>query len=126
DRWPAAPPVNPVFDFSYDGVLRSLEESLERLGLDRADILRVHDPDEHEEDALAGAYRALDRLRSEGTISAVGAGMNQAEMLVRFARAAQVDCFLLAGRYTMLDQTALRELLPLCVERGIAVIVGGV
>jgi D-threo-aldose 1-dehydrogenase len=126
DRWPAAPPVNPVFDFSYDGVLRSLEESLERLGLDRVDILHVHDPDEHEEDALAGAYRALDRLRSEGTISAVGAGMNQAEMLVRFARAAQFDCFLLAGRYTMLDQTALRELLPLCVERGIAVIVGGV
>jgi Aldo/keto reductase family len=72
ERWPAAPPVNPVFDFSYDGVLRCVEESLERLGLDRVDVLHIHDPDEHEEEALTGAYRALDRLRSEGTISAGG------------------------------------------------------
>jgi D-threo-aldose 1-dehydrogenase len=126
ERWPAAPPVNPVFDFSYDGVLRSVEESLERLGLDRVDVLHVHDPDEYEAEALAGAYRALDRLRADGTIAAVGAGMNQAEMLVRFADAADFDCFLVAGRYTLLDQVALRELLPLCRERGIAVIVGGV
>jgi D-threo-aldose 1-dehydrogenase len=126
DRWPGAPPVNPLFDFSYDGVLRSVEESLERLGLDRIDVLHIHDPDEHEAEALAGAYRALDRLRAEGAISAVGAGMNQAEMLVRFARAADFDCFLVAGRYTLLDQAALRELLPLCLERGIGVILGGV
>jgi D-threo-aldose 1-dehydrogenase len=126
DRWPAAPPVNPVFDFSYDGVLRSVEESLERLGLDHVEVLHIHDPDEHEDDALAGAYRALDRLRAEGTVSAVGAGMNQAEMLVRFARAAAFDCFLLAGRYTLLDQSALPELLPLCEERGIGVVLGGV
>jgi D-threo-aldose 1-dehydrogenase len=126
ERWPAAPPVNPVFDFSYDGVLRCVEESLERLGLDRVDVLHIHDPDEHEEEALTGAYRALDRLRSEGTISAVGAGMNQADMLVRFARAAAFDCFLVAGRYTLLDRAALGELLPLCLERGIAVILGGV
>jgi D-threo-aldose 1-dehydrogenase len=126
DRWPAAPPINPVFDFSSDGVLRSCEESLERLGLDRVDVLHIHDPDEHEEEALSGAYRALDRLRAEGTIGAVGAGMNQVEMLVRFARAADFDCFLVAGRYTLLDQAALPELLPLCRERGIAVILGGV
>jgi D-threo-aldose 1-dehydrogenase len=126
DRWPAAPPVNPMFDFSYDGVMRSVTESLERLGLDRVDVLHVHDPDEHLDEALSGAYRALDRLREEGVIGAVGAGMNQAEPLVRFAREADFDCFLLAGRYTLLDQTALRELLPLCFERGIAVIAGGV
>jgi D-threo-aldose 1-dehydrogenase len=126
DRWPAAPPVNPVFDFGYDGVMRSVEESLERLGLDRVDVLHIHDPDEHEQDALDGAYRALARLRSEGVIAAVGAGMNQAEMLVRFARAADFDCFLVAGRYTLLDQSALRELFPLCLESGIAIVLGGV
>jgi D-threo-aldose 1-dehydrogenase len=125
-RWKDAPPVNPVFDFSFDGVMRSFEESLERLGLERIDILHIHDPDDHYEEALAGAYRALDRLRGEGAIGAVGAGMNQAEMLVRFAREADFDCFLLAGRYTLLDQVALLELLPLCLERGIAVILGGV
>jgi len=120
------PPVNPVYDFSYDGVMRSVEESLARLGLDRVDVLHIHDPDEHFEEALAGAYRALDRLRAEGTIKAVGAGMNQAEMLVRFARDADFDCFLLAGRYTLLDRTGGAELLPLCVEKSIAIIAGGV
>ncbi len=125
-RWKNAPPVNPVFDFSFDGVMRSFEESLERLGLERIDILYIHDPDDHYEEALVGAYRALDRLRDEGAIGAVGAGMNQPEMLVRFAREAELDCFLVAGRYTLLDQVALLELLPLCLERGIAVILGGV
>jgi D-threo-aldose 1-dehydrogenase len=120
------PPVNPIFDFSYDGVMRSVEESLDRLGLDRIDILHIHDPDEHFSEAVAGAYRALDRLRSEGSIKAVGAGMNQAEMLVRFAREANFDCFLLAGRYTLLDRRGAVELLPLCVKRGIAIIAGGV
>ena len=120
------PPVNPTYDFSYDGVMRSVEESLARLGLDTVDVLHIHDPDEHFEDALAGAYRALDRLRAEGTIRAVGAGMNQAEMLVRFAREADFDCFLLAGRYTLLDRTGAAELLPLCVEKSIAIIAGGV
>ena len=120
------PPVNPTFDFSYDGAMRSVEESLERLGLDRIDILHIHDPDDHHDEALNGAYRALDRLRGDGTIGAVSAGMNQAEMLTRFAREADFDCFLLAGRYTLLDQVALNELLPECVERGIAIIAGGV
>jgi len=115
-----------VFDFSYDGVMRSAEESLVRLGLDRIDVLHIHDPDDHYEEALSGAYRALDRMRSEGIIKAVGAGMNQAEMLARFAREADFDCFLLAGRYTLLDRIGLKELLPLCVEKGIAIIAGGV
>jgi D-threo-aldose 1-dehydrogenase len=123
--WKSDPRVAPVFDFSYDGALRSLDESLERLGLDRIDTVFVHDPDDHEQEALAGAYRALDRLRSEGMIRRVGAGMNQVEMLVRFARRARFDCFLVAGRYTLLDQTALPELLPLCEERGIRVLIGG-
>ena len=116
----------PVFDFSYDGALRSLESSLERLALDRVDIALIHDPDDHYDEALAGAYAALARLRSEGVVGAIGVGMNQAEALVRFALDADVDCFLIAGRYTLLDHAALGELLPICVERGIAVIVGGV
>jgi len=120
------PPVNPVFDFSYDGVMRSVEESLSRLGLDRIDVLHIHDPDDHFEEALTGAYRALDRLRGEGSIRAVGAGMNQSEMLVRFARETNFDCFLLAGRYTLLDRSGAAELLPLCAERQIAIIAGGV
>ena len=124
--WRGTPPVNPVFDFTYDGVMRSFEESLGRLGLDRIDILHIHDPDNHYDAALAGAYRALDRLRSDGVIGAVSAGMNQAEMLTRFAREGDFDCFLLAGRYTLLDQVALKELLPECIKRGIAIIAGGV
>ncbi len=120
------PGVNPVFDYSYDGVLRSVEESLGRLGLDRVDIAYIHDPDQHYDEALCGAYPALERLRREGVIGAVGVGMNQVDMLARFARDAAVDCFLLAGRYTLLDQGALRDLLPLCLERGIAIVAGGV
>ena len=120
------PPLNPIFDFSYDGVMRSVEESLTRLGLDRVDVLHIHDPDDHFEEALAGAYHALDRLRTEGTIRGVGAGMNQSEMLVRFAREADFDCFLLAGRYTLLDRSGASGLLPLCADRNIAIIAGGV
>ncbi|TMG22683.1 MAG: aldo/keto reductase [Chloroflexi bacterium] len=126
ETFPDAPPLNPVFDFSYDGVMRSVEESVARLGIERIDILHIHDPDDHFAEALSEAYPALDRLRAEGTITAVGAGMNQAEMLARFAREANFDCFLLAGRYTLLDQVGLKELLPLCAERGIAIIAGGV
>jgi D-threo-aldose 1-dehydrogenase len=120
------PPVNPLFDFSYEGVMRSFEESLERLGLDRIDVLHIHDPDDHHDEALAGAYRALDDLRSQGVIRAVSAGMNQAEMLARFAREGDFDCFMLAGRYTLLDQVGLSELLPLCVDRGISIMAAGV
>jgi D-threo-aldose 1-dehydrogenase len=124
--WHGAPPLDAYFDFSYDATLRSLDESLERLGLDRIDIALVHDPDDHYEQALAGAFRALARLREEGVVRAIGAGMNQTELLCRFAREADPDCFLVAGRYTLLDRSAADELLPLCEERGIAVIAGGV
>jgi D-threo-aldose 1-dehydrogenase len=120
------PGLAPVFDFSAAGARRSLEESLSRLGLDRVDVLHVHDPDDHPGEALGGAFRALDQLRAAGVVGAIGAGMNQAPMLVRFAREARPDCFLLAGRYTLLDQSGLDELLPLCAERGISVIAGGV
>jgi D-threo-aldose 1-dehydrogenase len=121
-----SPSVNPVFDFTYDGVMRSVEESRGRLGIDQIDILHIHDPDAHYDEALAGAYRALAKLRSDGEIRAVAAGMNQTEMLARFAREADFDCFLLAGRYTLLDQIALKELLPLCLDRGVAIIAAGV
>jgi len=114
------------FDFTYDGALRSLEASLGRLGLDRVDVALVHDPDDHYEEALAGALRALVRLRDEGVVRAIGVGMNQTALLCRFARDADPDCFLVAGRYTALDRSAADELLPLCEERGIAVIAGGV
>ena len=119
------PPVGPVFDYSYDGTLRSLEESLTRLRLDRVDILHIHDPDNHYEEAMKGSYRALVRLREEGVIRAVGVGMNQAKMLARFAAEGDFDCFLCAGRYTLVDHTALKRLLPLCEERNISIIVGG-
>ena len=119
------PPIGPVFDYSYDGTLRSLDESLERLGLDRVDILHIHDPDNHYEEAMKGSYRALVRLREEGVIRAVGVGMNQAKMLARFAVEGDFDCFLCAGRYTLVDHTALKRLLPLCEERDISIIVGG-
>lgn len=125
-QFKGTPNVVPVFDFSYDGVLRSFEESLSRLGLDRVDVLLIHDPDDHYQEALNGAYPALARLRDEGVVGAIGAGMNQSEMLVRFTRETDLDCFLLAGRYTLLDQGALAELLPLCEQRGIAIIAGGV
>lgn len=115
-----------VLDYSYDGVMRSLEDSLKRLNLDRVDILHIHDPDDHFEQAVAGAYKALDKLRGEGTIRAVSAGMNQWEMPARFMDHGNFDCFLLAGRYTLLDQTALPEFMPKCVKNGVSVIIGGV
>ena len=113
-------------DYSYDGVLGSVDRSLGRLGLDRVDVVHIHDPDDHFEEAMKGAYKALDRLRAEGVIRAVGVGMNQAELLTRFAQEGEFDCFLLAGRYTLLDQTGIDSLLPLCERKGISVIAGGV
>ena len=115
-----------VFDYSRDGVLRSIDESLGRLGLDRIDIAFLHDPDDHWEAAIGEAYPTLHRLREAGVVRAIGAGMNQSEMLTRFAREGDFDVFLVAGRYTLLDQDALAELLPLCVDRGIGVLLGGV
>jgi D-threo-aldose 1-dehydrogenase len=120
------PAVSTVYDYSRDGVLASIEESLERLGKDRLDIVYVHDPDNYVAEALAGAFPALMELRDQGVISAVGAGMNQTGALEIFARETDPDIFLLAGRYTLLEQGALDTFLPLCAQRGIAVIAGGV
>jgi D-threo-aldose 1-dehydrogenase len=121
-----APPGKRVWDFSRGGVRRSLEESLERLGLDRVDIVLVHDPDDHEREAYEQAFPALAELRDQGAVGAIGAGMNQAEMLTRFVRDLDLDLVLVAGRYSLLDQQALAELLPTCAARGTAVVVGGV
>jgi D-threo-aldose 1-dehydrogenase len=115
-----------VRDYSRDGVLASLEASLERLGLDRVDLLLVHDPDEHYREALDGAFPALEELRSQGVIASYGAGMNQAEMLAGFVRETDLDVVMLAGRYTLLEQGALDDLLPACLERGVSVIAAGV
>ena len=114
------------WDFSRDGVLRSLEDSLERLGLDRVDIAFVHDPDDHFEEAVQGALPALAELRRQGVLKAVGVGMNQTPMLTEFIRKCDIDVIMMAGRYTLLDQPALDELLPLCQERGVSVLAAGV
>jgi D-threo-aldose 1-dehydrogenase len=98
---------------------------LERLGLERIDILYIHDPDDHYQQALTQALPVLLDLRSQGLVTAIGAGMNQWEMELQFARTGHCDCFLLAGRYTLLDQTALPEFLPYCVEHRISVVAGG-
>ncbi|SFN80774.1 D-threo-aldose 1-dehydrogenase [Bradyrhizobium sp. Ghvi] len=126
DHYKGAPALRPQFDFSYDGVMRSVEESLGRLGLDRVDVLLVHDPDDHYDEAVSGAFRALVRLRDDGTVKAIGSGMNQSEMLTRFAETVPVDCFLLAGRYTLLDQGALDALFPVCVAKNIGILLGGI
>jgi D-threo-aldose 1-dehydrogenase len=119
------PPFKPVFDFSHDGVMRSFDESLQRLQLDRIDVLHIHDPDDHYDDAIRGAYPAIAKLREQGLISGVSAGMNQWEMLAEFARDGDFDCFLLAGRYSLLEQESLDELLPLCAEKNIGILAGG-
>jgi D-threo-aldose 1-dehydrogenase len=114
-----------VWDFSADGVRRSLDASLERLGVDRVDVVYLHDPDDHAEQAFHEAYPALEKLRSEGVVGAIGAGMNQTGMLTRFVRETDVDVVLCAGRYTLLDHGALTDLLPAAQERGTSVVVGG-
>jgi D-threo-aldose 1-dehydrogenase len=124
------------YDYSYDGVLRSLEDSFARLGLDRIDILFCHDLDVRNQGSqeavdrsfsefMEGGYRALHRLREEGVIAAFGAGLNEWQTAERMARAGDFDLFLLAGRYTLLEQDALDSFLPLCVERGIGIVLGG-
>ncbi|HLL68087.1 MAG TPA: aldo/keto reductase [Micromonosporaceae bacterium] len=115
-----------VRDYSRDGIMRSLESSLERLGLDRVDILLVHDPDDHYSEALNGAFPALEELRAQGVIRSYGAGMNQSEMLADFVRHTDLDVVMLAGRYSLLEQPALEEFLPLCAERNVSVIAAGV
>lgn len=115
-----------VFDFSSDGIRRSLEGSLDRLGLDRVDIALIHDPDDHGGQALREAYPALERLRAEGCVRAIGVGMNQTAMLTRFVTDTDIDVVLVAGRYTLLDRSAAVSLLPAALAHGVGVMVGGV
>lgn len=116
---------NPVFDLSADGIRRSFDSSLKRLGIDRIDIALLHDPDDYFDQAIDEAFPTLVRMREEGLVTAIGAGMNQWEMLYEFARRVDVDCFLLAGRYTLLDPSAGEQLLPECENRSISILLGG-
>lgn len=125
-----------IYDYGYDGVMRSFEDSLERLGIDRVDILYAHDLDifthgsKEASDAriaefMAGGYKALLKLRDEGTVQAIGAGVNEWEVCQTLAEQGDFDLFLLAGRYTLLEQEALETFLPLCEQRGIGIVIGG-
>ena len=113
------------FDYTREGILRSLEESLERLNLDYIDIALIHDPDDHYHQALDESFPTLSDLKSQGIIKAIGCGMNQWQMLFDFANNADFDCFLLAGRYTLLDHSAMYSLMPKCLEKNISIILGG-
>ncbi|MEL6962501.1 MAG: aldo/keto reductase [Pseudomonadota bacterium] len=134
--WPTPLPFHPVYDYSYDGVMRSYEDSLQRLGLDRIDILYLHDigafthtdPEEetrHFEEAMTGGYRALEALRTAGDIAGFGIGVNETEVSMRALERGDWDVFLLAGRYTLLEQTALDPLFTSCVTQGVSVVIGG-
>ena len=116
----------PSFDFSSDGVRRSIEESLDRLGLDRIDVALVHDPDDHEAEAMATAFPTLVQLRDEGVVQAIGCGMNQVAMLRRFVERVDLDGVLLAGRHSLLEQRGAEGLLDDCAARSIGVVLGGV
>lgn len=115
-----------VWDFSRDGVLRSIDSSLERLGLDHIDIAFLHDPDDHWDAASSTGIGALRELRDQGVVGAVGAAMNQSAMLARFIAESDVDVVLVAGRYSLLDRTAEADLLPAAEQRGVSVIAAGV
>ncbi len=123
-RW-FKPDGERVVDYSRDGVLRSLEASLSRLKMDYVDIVHIHDADHHYTEAIEEAYPVLDDLRSQGAIRAVSAGMNQWEMLADFATVGEFDCFMLAGRYTLLEQGAL-GFMDLCAQKGISILAAGV
>jgi len=121
-------------DYSYDGAMRSFEDSLNRLGTDRIDVLLIHDVDRRNQGgrypevfrtAMAGAYKAVLSLREQGVVKAIGCGLNEWEACRDFAEAGDFDCFLLAGRYTLLEQHSLKSFLPLCERRGIGIILGG-
>ncbi|MCK2237880.1 MULTISPECIES: aldo/keto reductase [unclassified Crossiella] len=115
-----------VWDFSADGVRRSLESSLDRLGLDRVDVVLLHDPDDHWAEAAGKGFPALAELRDQGVVGAIGVGMNQWQMPARFIRETEIDVVMLAGRYSLLEQPAAAEFLPLCLERKVSVLAAGV
>jgi D-threo-aldose 1-dehydrogenase len=130
------PGFAPVFDYTYDGVMRSLEHSHLRLGIQKIDVALVHDVDfwtikdrtildQRFKTVMESGFKALDELRKAGVISAIGVGINEADTSLRFIKAGDFDCMLLAGRYTMLEQGALEEFLPECTKRGVSVILGG-
>jgi D-threo-aldose 1-dehydrogenase len=129
-------PHAPRFDYSYDGAMRSIEHSLLRMGLDRVDIVLIHDCDvwthgkeeapARFKEAMEGAYRALDKLRNEKVIKAIGFGINEADTCVKFAKAGDFDVAMMAGRYTLIDQTGLAEFLPLALEKNMGVMLAGV
>jgi D-threo-aldose 1-dehydrogenase len=130
----SARPFTPVFDYGYDSVMRSHTESLERLGVARVDILLCHDigrlthGDAHAtriSEFITGGYRAMHELRAAGAVRAIGLGVNEPEVCVELLQHCELDCILLAGRYTLLEQPALTELLPLCTARGVSIICGG-
>lgn len=121
-------PYNVVYDYSYDGFMRSFEESLERLGTHHIDILFIHDPDYvgvSVKEVIKGGYKALHELREQKVVKAIGAGMNQWQMPLEFAQSGDFDLFLLASRYTLLEQGAL-EFMDYCLVKGIGVVIGGV
>ncbi|MCV6548085.1 MAG: aldo/keto reductase [Cohaesibacter sp.] len=132
--WVDAAPNKMEFDYSYDGTMRAFEDSLQRMGLERMDICFIHDIDvftrgseqpEVFEQAMNGAWKALEQLRNEGTVKAIGVGVNEWQVCHEALKQRDFDCFLLAGRYTLLEQESLEEFLPLCEERNAAVVVGG-
>jgi D-threo-aldose 1-dehydrogenase len=120
------PEMTRVRDYSRDGVLRSVAQSLDRMNLDRIDIALIHDPEDYLSQALDGAYPALAELRDQGVVSAIGAGLNLTEPLAWLIEHADLDYVLLAGRYTLLEDSASRRLFPLCQQRGVRVLAGGV
>ena len=122
----ADPTVERLFDFSAQGVERSLKDSLERLGLDSIDIVFVHDPDNHADIAIKEAYPALAKMRDQGIVKAIGIGMNQSAIPTRFVKETDIDIVLLAGRYTLLDQSGAQDLLPAALAKGVSVLAAGV
>lgn len=135
-QWCGGLNMHPVLDYSYDGTLRSLEQSFQRLGIERIDIALIHDVDvwthgsqeafeQRFREATAGAYRALERLRTAGDVNAIGVGVNDVQASLRFLQETDVDVLMLAGRYTLLEQTALDELLPLAERKGVSVLIAG-
>ena len=116
----------PIFDYSASGIRRSFEESLSRLQLDHLDILLIHDPENHMDQAISQAYPEVEKIRSEGLVKSIGVGINYSDLATRFINETDIDIVLIAGRFTLLEQTALRDLLPRALEKNVSVLAAGV